>query len=151
MKLSEILEQPCIKLEMQSTDKEESFEELVDILVQNGKIKDRKAVIEALKERERLGTTGIGEGLAIPHAKFSGIAKLTAAFGISRRGIDYDALDDEPVYIVIVVLAEENNPGPHIRLLAEIARLFQVPGFSEKLRQAASPKEILEIIAAEEG
>ena len=150
MKLSGVLEESCIKLDMESADKEESFEELVDLLVKTGKVRDRRGVIESLKEREHLGTTGIGEGLAIPHAKHTDIRQLIAALGISRAGIDYEAVDDEPVYIVILVFAEENNPGPHIRLLAEIARLFQVRGFSEKLREASSPGEILEIIASEE-
>ena len=150
MKLSDILEESCINMDMESLDKEESFEELVSLLAKAGKISDRKEIIEGLKEREKLGTTGIGEGVAIPHAKFGSVKKLTAALGISKVGIDYDAVDDEPVHVVILVLAEVNNPGPHIRLLAEIARLFQVPGFRDKLCNATSAREALELIKSEE-
>jgi len=150
MKLSAILDENCIITDMESVDKEESFEEMVDLLVRAGKVADRREIIEGLKERENLGTTGIGEGIAIPHAKFKSITKLTAALGISKVGIDYDAVDDELVYVVVLVLAEANNPGPHIRLLAEIARLFQVQGFRDKLCSVSSAKEALELIRSEE-
>jgi len=115
MKLSDILDENCIITDMESVDKEESFEEMVDLLVRAGKVADRREIIEGLKERENLGTTGIGEGIAIPHAKFKSITKLTAALGISKVGIDYDAVDDELVYVVVLVLAEANNPGPSFR------------------------------------
>ena len=150
MKLSDILEENCIITDMESIDKEESFEEMVDLLVRAGKVADRQEIIEGLKERESLGTTGIGEGIGIPHAKFKSIGKLTAALGLSKVGIDYNAVDDELVYVVILVLAEANNPGPHIRLLAEIARLFQVQLFRDKLCNASSAKDVLELIKSEE-
>jgi len=150
MKLSQLLDEGTIKTNLESEEKEEVFEELVNLLVQAGKIKDRRRAVEALIERERLGTTGIGEGIGIPHAKDTSIEHLTAALGISRKGIEFDATDGKPVHIVFLVLAEANNPGPHIALLAEIARLFQTEGFYKELLSASTPQEALDVIKAHE-
>ncbi len=150
MRLSQLVDKSTIKTNLKSEEKEKVFEELVNLLVQAGRIKDRRRAVAALIERERLGTTGIGEGIAIPHAKDESIERLTAALGISRKGIDFDATDGEPVHVVFLVLAEANNPGPHIALLAEIARLFQTRGFYKELLNATTPEKALEVIKAHE-
>ena len=150
MKLSDLLSENVIKVDLESEDKEEVFPELIELLVRTDRINDRAAALNAIETREDMGTTGIGKGIAIPHGKDACVRKLTAALGISRRGIEYDAIDDEPVHVVFMVIAQPDNPGPHVQCLAEIARLLQIPGFYKRLLAASSPKEVLDTIAAEE-
>ena len=100
--------------------------------------------------REEQGTTGIGQGVAIPHGKHASIPRLTAALGLSSRGIEFDSIDHEPVRVVFLLLARVDDPGPHVRALAEIARLVQTPGFYRRLVESASPDQALEILDAEE-
>ena len=150
MKISELLTEDVIKIDLESEGKEEVFEELIDLLVRNHRITDREAARKAILGREKKQSTGIGRGVAIPHGKSASITELTAALGVSRRGIEYDSLDGEPVYIVFLLLAEDNNPGPHVETLAQIATLFKIPGFIERLIAAGTPREVYDLIAAEE-
>ena len=150
MRLSDLLSENVIKVDLESEGKEEVFAEMIELLVRSEKIDDRSTALNAIETREELGTTGIGKGVAIPHGKGTCVAKLTAALGISRQGIEYDAIDDEPVHVVFMVIAEPANPGPHVQCLAEIARLLQVPGFYKRLLAASSPRKILDAITNEE-
>ena len=150
MKLSDLLDESVISLDLESEDKEELFAEMVEILWRAGRLEDREGALEAIASREDMATTGIGDGLAVPHGKAASIGALTAALGISKEGIEYDATDGEPVHIVFMVLAEANNPGPHVECLGEIARLLQAQGFRDRLRAAESPEEVLAVIKAEE-
>lgn len=150
MKVSELLDERVIKVGLESTEKEEVFNELIEVLVRDGRIRDRRAALEAIVTREAMATTGIGNGIAVPHGKAPSVKTLTAALGISRDGIDYNATDGKPVCVVFLVLAEVNNPGPHVQCLGEIARLLMVPGFTDRLRRAQDAEEALEIIRAEE-
>ncbi|MFW6163730.1 MAG: PTS sugar transporter subunit IIA [Planctomycetota bacterium] len=150
MKLSELLDERVIKVGLESTEKEEAFNELIEVLVRAGRVSDRQAALEAILSREAMATTGIGNGIAVPHGKSTSVKTLTAALGITRDGIDYDATDGEPVYVIFLVLAEVNNPGPHVQCLGEIARLLMVPGFTDRLRRVQGPDEALELIRAEE-
>lgn len=150
MKLSQFLDESVINPELESLDKDELFAEMVEMLVRAGRVADRDAALDAIGTREAMATTGIGGGVAVPHGKSPTIGELTAALGISAEGVEYDATDGEPVHIVFMVLAEANNPGPHVECLGEIARLLQVQGFSERLRRAKNPEEVLAIIQGEE-
>ena len=150
MRIADILSEEVIKVNLESQEKSEVFAELIELLARARKISDRDAALRAIEEREAMGTTGIGRGIAIPHGKDSSIKHLTAALGISRQGIEYEAMDDQPVHLVFLVLAEANNPGPHVQCLAEIARLLQLPGFYKRLLEARSPREALDIIRSEE-
>jgi fructose-specific phosphotransferase system IIA component len=150
VKLSEILSENVIKVDLESEDKEEAFAELIELLVRAGRIDDRAAALTAIEKREELGTTGIGKGVAIPHGKDACVSRLVAALGISKEGIEYEAIDHEPVHVVFLVLAELDNPGPHVQCLAEIARLLQVPGFYRRLLATTTPKETLDAIRSEE-
>ena len=150
VRLADILGEDVVKVGLESEEKDEAFAELIELLVRAHKIGDRNAALKATESREAMGTTGIGRGIAIPHGKDPSITHLTAALGISRTGIEYDAMDDQPVHVVFLVVAQANNPGPHVQCLAEIARLLQVPGFYKRLLEARTPKEVLEIIRTEE-
>ena len=150
MKLSELLDADVIKTDLQSTEKEELFGELIEVLVRAGRLRDREAARRAILFRESMATTGIGNGIAVPHGKDPSIKTLTGALGISARGIDYDATDGAPVHVVFLVLAEVNNPGPHVRCLGEIARLLMVPGFCDRLCRAETAEQAIEVIRAEE-
>ena len=150
MKLSELLDRSVVKVGLESEDKEEVFAEMVELLVRAGRVKDRDRAHQAILAREAMASTGIGSGIAVPHGKAASVDKLTAALGVSSKGIDYDATDGEPVYVVFMVLAEPNNPGPHVQCLGEIARLLQLPGFYDRLRRAKAEDEVIALIRAEE-
>ena len=147
MRLSELLTEAVVKVGLEAEDKEEAFEELVDLLVRAGRITGRERALDVIRSREELQSTGIGRGLAIPHGKDAGIRELTACLGISHDGIEYDSLDGELVRVVFLLLAEKSNPGPHIEALSQIAKLFMVEGFIEKLVSARSPGDVLAVFA----
>ena len=150
MKISDLLTTSLIKVGIESDEKEELFEEMVQLFVGSNLIQDRDAALQALFEREAKMSTGIAKWLALPHGKLEEAHGLLMAIGTSKRGIEYDSLDGEPVYVVLVVFAEIGNPGPHIEALAEISRLFSIPGFIDKIREAETPEEILTLIRGEE-
>lgn len=150
MRLRDLLGEAAVKIGLESVDKEECFEEMVDVLVQAGRIVDRAATLRAIQDREDLATTGIGEGVAVPHGKHESIPKLIAAMGTSRDGIEFDSVDGKPVHLVVLLLASHNNPGPHILALAEISRLVRTPGFFRKAIEANTPAELLDILDSEE-
>lgn len=146
MKLSEILTPDCIKVGLEAEDKEEAIAELVEQLVRGRCISDRGAAVQCVFEREKRQSTGIGHGVAIPHGKDASVPKLTLAVGVSETGIEFDSLDGEPVYLVFLVLAEADNPGPHIQVLAEIAKLLQDGDIYRRLRSATDTESVLAAI-----
>lgn len=150
MKISELLKPSLIKISLQSDNKEDLFPELVQLFVSEGMIKDRNMAIEVLEKREAKMSTGISNGLGLPHGRLPEAQKTLLALGLSEEGIEYDSLDGEPVYVVICIFAEPENPGHHVRVLAEISRLFSIPGFMGRLRRAQSPQEVLDVIRSEE-
>lgn len=150
MRISELLKPSLIRVALESEEKDVLFEEMVQVFVDDGLLRDRDGALQALREREAKMSTGIARGLALPHGKVKEVRGLLMAIGISRRGIDYQALDGEPVFVVILVLAEVGNPGPHIEALAEISRLFSLPGFMTRIQNAGSPAEVLDLIRQEE-
>jgi mannitol/fructose-specific phosphotransferase system IIA component (Ntr-type) len=150
MRLRDLLDEASVKIGLESVDKEECFEELVDVLVRAGRVADRGAALRAIQDREALATTGIGEGVAVPHGKHESIPKLTAAFGTSPDGIEFDSVDGEPVHLVVLLLAGVDNPGPHVQALAEVSRLVRTPGFFRKVSEANTPDELLDLLDSEE-
>lgn len=150
MRLRDCLDESVVKVDMASVDKEECFEELVDVLVRAGRVSNREAALEAIRLRESAGTTGIGKGCAVPHGKHASITKLCVALGISATGIEFDAVDDAPVRVVILILANANEPGPHVQALAEVSRLLKTPGFYRRMVEASSARAVLDLLDAEE-
>jgi PTS system nitrogen regulatory IIA component len=152
MKVVELLDPEAITVDIKSQDKDGVLSELIDLLVLSKGIKktDKDEVLSKLKDREVLGSTGIGKGIGIPHAKSSGIKKMTAAMGISKKGVNFRSLDGESAYIFFLLLAPGETPGPHLKALAKISRLLDDKFVRERLRAAKDKKEILKIIKEEE-
>ncbi|MDD5634370.1 MAG: PTS sugar transporter subunit IIA, partial [Candidatus Omnitrophica bacterium] len=128
------------------------LEELIDLLIGSGGVKknDKKEMLKKLKEREMLGSTGIGKGVAIPHAKCPKVKEMVAAFGISKSGVDFKSLDGEPTFIFFLLIAPGETPGPHLKALARISRLLDDKFVRDRLKNGKNSQEILKIIKEEE-
>lgn len=150
MKIHEILNKDAIKVGVEAIDKENALKELVGVLAKVKNIGDQKAIVKALVERESLGSTGIGQGIAIPHGKTDKVAELTAVMGISKTGVNFDALDGEPVYIFFLLIAPKDTAGPHLKALAQISRLLRDTYFCELIRKCKTPHEVYDLIKNEE-
>ena len=150
MKITEFLDKRGIKIGLEASEKEDALEELVDILVEVKDIGDKKSIVKSLVERESLGSTGIGQGIAIPHGKSDRVKEIVAILGISRKGVNFDALDGEPVYIFFLLVAPKETAGPHLKALAQISRLLRDSYFCELLKRCKTPDEIYELIRKEE-
>ncbi len=150
MKITEFLDKKGIKIGLAATEKEDALEELVDILAAVKEIGDKKSIVRALVERESLGSTGIGQGIAIPHGKSDRVDGIVAILGISRKGVNFEALDGEPVYIFFLLVAPKETAGPHLKALAQISRLLRDAYFCELLKRCTTPDEVFELIRREE-
>jgi fructose-specific phosphotransferase system IIA component len=152
MKIMDFLSKKAIATDIKSTKKGEVIRELVDALINAGEIEKRyrNKLIEALMAREALGSTAIGQGVAIPHAKSECVDKLVAAFGLSKKGVDFDSLDGEPAYIFFLLVAPQDSAGPHLKALARISRLLKDKYFRDTLRACTDEKSIIKIISEED-
>ncbi|HOC01862.1 MAG TPA: PTS sugar transporter subunit IIA [Candidatus Ratteibacteria bacterium] len=150
MKISEFISEKEIIIGMKATEKQAALDELLQVLEKNNLIQDRKQVLDILLEREKLGSTGIGQGIAVPHAKTDQVKNLVCALGTSEKGINFDSLDGEPVYIIFLVLAPSGATGIHLKALAKIARLLKDKVFRNYLRMSKTPEEAYQIIKEDE-
>ncbi len=152
MNIMGFLDDRAISSDIRSQNKEEVIRELVGLLVQAGSIKEKdiNKLVQILLKRESLGSTGIGQGVAIPHGKFDCVTKLVGAFGVSRTGVQFDSLDGEPVHLFFLLIAPEDSAGPHLKALARISRLLKDKHFREKLRAAKDPHILAKIIQEED-
>lgn len=150
MKITEILDKSSIKVGLESIEKEDVLKELVDVLAKVQDIGDKKAILKALVERENLGSTGIGQGIAIPHGKTDKVNELVAVLGISQKGVNFEALDGELVYILFLLVAPKDTAGPHLKALAQISRLLRDSYFCELLKRCKSSEDVFELIRREE-
>ena len=150
MTLLDILSADSTLVDLKGETKEDIIAELVDTLAVGDAISDRDKVLQAVLEREKIMSTGIGDGIAIPHGKSDAVEKLVAALGTQRRGVDFEALDGEPAYVFFLLVSPANVSGPHIKALARISRLLKNEDFKKKLIAAAPAAEIIEIIETEE-
>ncbi len=150
MKIVDFLSVRTVSTNLKATDKEGIIKELVGLLSKAQSIKDKEKLVKSLLEREALGSTGIGQGVGIPHCKSESVKDLVAAFGISRKGADFDSLDGEPVYIFFLLIAPQDTTGPHLKALARISRLLKDRYFRDTLRAANEEKELFRIIKEED-
>ena len=150
MKITDFLNPKGIKLDLESTEKEDCLKELVDLLSDVVDVGDKKNIVKALSERENLGSTGIGQGIAIPHGKTDRVKELVSVLGISRKGVNFEALDGEPVYILFLLVAPKDTAGPHLKALAQISRMLRDTYFCELIRRCKTPEDVYELIQKEE-
>ncbi|HMP73480.1 MAG TPA: PTS sugar transporter subunit IIA [Kiritimatiellia bacterium] len=145
-----VLTRETIRLNLQSTDKESVIEELIDLLVAAGKIKDRKSALKAVTEREKKMSTGLQNGIAIPHGKTDTVENLVAAMGLSREGVPFESLDGEPAQIIVLTVSPASRTGPHIQFLADISRTLHNPEAREQVLNASTEEEALSLLASGE-
>ncbi|MGA2191834.1 MAG: PTS sugar transporter subunit IIA [Nitrospirota bacterium] len=150
MKISELVDEESIIEELNAVNKQEVLDEFSELLKRNGKIPDGDALARVLSAREALGSTGIGDGVAIPHGKLPGLKGLAMAFGRSRRGINFDSLDGQPAKLFFLLVAPEDAPGEHLKALARISRLMKNGHFRDQLVKAEDKAEIKRLITKEE-
>ncbi len=150
MKISSILTEDLIRVNLPGATKEEVINALIDLVAQSKKVTDISRVREAIFEREKIMSTGVGKGFAIPHGKTDGVTEIIAAFGVTEKPIDYESLDNEPVRLVFLLVGKDNLVGAHIKLLSRISRLMNKEDLRTKILHAATPAEILEALREEE-
>ncbi|MDD5347734.1 MAG: PTS sugar transporter subunit IIA [Candidatus Omnitrophica bacterium] len=147
IKLSSLLKEKYITLALEEKTKNKVIVEMVDLISQSGKVKDRRAFANAILKREKLGSTGIGNGVAIPHAKSPKVAGFVIGFGRHSAGIDFGALDGEKTHLFFILASPESDVGAHLKILADISRLVKDKFIVDRLKAAKDKKEILKLIA----
>lgn len=152
MKIMDFLSKKAIAADLKATKKEDVIKELVDVLLESEGLekKCRNKLVEQLMAREALGSTAIGQGVGIPHTKSECVNKLVASFGLSQKGVDFDSLDGENVYIFFLLIAPIDSAGPHLKALARISRLLKDKYFRDSLKECKDEKSILKIISLED-
>lgn len=152
MKIKDFLCPDAISSDLKAKTKEEIIDELVSLLIDSGSIqkKHKAKVVEVIMAREALGSTAIGQGIAIPHGKSESITEMVAGLGISKKGVSFDSLDGEPAHIFFILIAPLDSAGPHLKALARVSRLLKDRFFRESLKSAKDHKDILELISQED-
>ena len=152
MRIMDFLSERAVTCALKAQTKEGVIRELVLLLGQAGVVKERDVakVIEILLNREALGSTGIGQGVAIPHGKCNAVGSLVGAFGVAPSGIEFGSLDGGPVHLFFLLVAPEDSAGPHLKALARISRLLKDKFFRDSLRQAKDEKALLKIMRDED-
>lgn len=153
MKITEFLSAKSVSADLQSQTKEDVIAELVNILIDAGSLekKNKNKVIEVLMAREALGSTAIGQGIAIPHGKCDCVKKLVGCLAVSKEGINFESLDGEPAFIFFLLVAPVDSAGPHLKALARISRLLKDKFIRDSLKAADDEKIILKIVQQEDG
>lgn len=150
MNLTDILDVAQVIPEMRSQNKRGVMEELCGPIVARRPDLQTEALMQVLIERERLGSTGIGDGVAIPHGKVPKLNELLVSFGRSTQGVDFDSLDGKPAHLFFLVLAPEDSAGAHLKVLARISRMLKSNTVREELMAADGSQEIYEVFARQE-
>jgi PTS system nitrogen regulatory IIA component len=154
MNLKKALSKDTVLMALKSTTKEGVIEEMIDLLMAAGKIrdvKDRKEALRAVLDRERKMSTGMQNGIAIPHGKTDRVDSLVAALALKKEGVNFGALDNQPSKIFIMTLSPDTRTGPHIQFLAEISRQLNDPAVREKILNATKPEDVLDALSGPVG
>lgn len=146
MKLSKFCDENLVSFDMKATNKDEAIEELVDLVANSQLVKDRDLLLRDILHREEMVTTGIGYGVAFPHAKTKATKGIVIAFGRSQSGIDFDAMDKKPVYVFFLIAAPEDAIGAHLNVMARLSYIMKSEENRQRLMTVSSPGELLEIL-----
>lgn len=150
MKISELIGDELIIDELKAADKLGVLREFSELLFEAGRLIDKEGLTRVLAAREALGSTGIGDGVAIPHGKLKGLKGMLLAFGRSKAGVDFDSLDGEKAHLFFLLIAPEDAPGEHLRALARVSRLMKDASLRDSLMKAAGKKEIRRLLSKDE-
>ncbi|MCK5573294.1 MAG: PTS sugar transporter subunit IIA [Bacteroidetes bacterium] len=150
MKISDILNQEMVVTGLEGSSKNDIIDSMIDLVATSPKVLDKEKVRKAIFEREKIMSTGVGNGFAIPHGKTDAVSDIVAAFAVTEDPIDYESLDEKPVRLVFLLVGKDNLVGPHIKLLSRISRLMNKEDFRRRLLDMNSPGEILESFRKEE-
>jgi len=150
MKLSKFCEETLIDFSLRAAEKGAVIEELVDLVARSNMVKDKERLLEDIREREELVTTGVGYGVAFPHAKTRSVKGIVIAFGRSEGGIEFDAMDHKPVHLFFLIAAPEDAIGAHLNVMARLSYLMKSNENRSKLMEATSPGDVLALIDAVE-
>lgn len=148
MKLSKFCDETLVTFNLRSTDKGSVIEELVDLVATSKMVKDRDQLLSDIKEREELVTTGVGYGVAFPHAKTKSVKGIVIAFGRTSDGIGFDAMDHKDVFMFFLIAAPEDAIGAHLNVMARLSYLMKSADNREKLMAASSPGDVLALMDA---
>lgn len=146
MNISQFLKKDIFKPQLESRDKMGVIEELVSLISNTKKVKNKKALLEAIIKREELESTGIGEGVAVPHARTDAVKDVAIAFGLSKEGVEFDSVDRKPANFIFLVVAPKKKDIEYIKLLASVARLLSRGDFRKRAKKVSSYKEMIELI-----
>lgn len=146
MKIADMLRREFVLEQLKAEKKKDVLAELAGVFAQGRMNVDSEAMLHVLLERERLGSTGIGDGIAIPHGKLPGHDEMMVSFGRSLEGIAFDAMDGKPVHLFFLLMAPENSAGQHLKALAKISRMLKDPSFRKNLLEAKNHEELYRII-----
>ncbi len=150
MKITSILTEKLIRVNLPGNDKEDIVNGVIDILAGDERVKDLEKVRQAIFDREKIMSTGVGKGFAIPHGKTDAVTDIVAAFAVTEQPVDYQSLDDDPVRLVFLLVGKDNLVGAHIKYLSRISRLMSKDEFRDKLLDAQTPAEVLALFQEEE-
>jgi PTS system nitrogen regulatory IIA component len=145
MKILDVLPKEAILADLKAQDKKGILEELVEPISRLKEV-NREELVRVLMERERLGSTGIGSGIGIPHGKLKDLDGLALGFGLSRKGVDFESMDNRPTHIFFLLVTSENSTGLHLKLLARISKILKHDPFRERLLKAADSEVFYAII-----
>ena len=149
MKILDVLQKEAIISDLKSQDKKEILEELVAPIARITGV-NHKDLVRVLMDREQLGSTGIGGGIGIPHGKLKQLESLALGFGLSRKGVDFESMDNQPTHIFFLLVTPENSTGLHLKMLARISKILKHDQINEKLLTAVNSDEIFSIIREED-
>lgn len=149
MKILDVLQKETVVIDLKSKDKPGVLNELVTPVARISN-SSHEEMVKVLMERERLGSTGIGGGIGIPHGKLKDLQNLLLGFGLSRDGVDFESMDGKPTYLFFLLITPEDSTDLHLKLLARISRLLKKEPFKELLLKATSPEEVISIIREED-
>jgi nitrogen PTS system EIIA component len=152
MRIGDFLRKEAVNNDLKSETKMDVISEMVTMLADGGVIekKHKNKIIEGLMAREALGSTAIGQGIAIPHTKSDTVSNLVAALAISKKGVNFDSLDGEPAHIFFLLVAPSDSAGPHLKALARVSRLLKDKFFRDSLKNTKTAKDVMDLLSQED-